>query len=73
MRVGAVDFIHHSAVTNSMHLQSAHTLNLQYFQSEAHLECSQTSAVDLFYRNSYCIFDKMFGRIPNVTLLNNLL
>ena len=52
MRVGAVDFIHQSAVTNSMHLQSTYTPRLQYLQSEARLESSRTSAVDHFCRNS---------------------
>ena len=87
MRVGAVDFIHQSAVTNSMHLQSTYTPHLQYLQSEALLESSRTSAVELFCRNSQrvkavryfckrapsCIFDRMFDRILNATLPNNLL
>ena len=30
------------AVTNSMHLQSTYTPHLQYLQSEAYLESSQT-------------------------------
>ena len=52
MRVCAVGFIHQSAVTNSIHVQSIYTPHLQYLQSEAHLESSGTSAVRLFYRNS---------------------
>ena len=45
-------FTHESAVTNSMHLQSTHTPHLQYFESEAHLKSSLTSAVVLFRINS---------------------
>ena len=52
MRVGAVGFIHQSAVTNSMHLQSSYSAHLQYLLSEAHLESSRTFAVELFSRNS---------------------
>ena len=52
MRVCAVGFIHQSAVTNSMHVQSIYTPHLQYLQSEANLESSGTSAVRLFYKNS---------------------
>ena len=73
--------------TNSMHLQSSYTPHLQYLQLEVHLESSQTSAVELFCRNSErvkgvgyfckrvpsCIFDRMFDRILNATLSNNLL
>ena len=80
-------FVHQSAVTNSMHLQSTFTPHLQYFQSEVHLESSRTSAVDFFCRNSQsvkavgyfgrrapsCIFDRVFDRILNVTLPNSLL
>ena len=87
MRVGAIGFIHQSAVTNSMHLQSTYTPHLPYLQSEAHLESSRTSAVEHFCRNSQrvkvigyfcrrapsCIFDRMFDRILNATLSNNLL
>ena len=87
MRVGAIGFIHQSAVTNSMHLKSTYTPHLQYLQSEVHLESSRTSAVELFYKNSQrvkavgyfcrrapsCIFDRMFDRILNATLSNNLL
>ena len=87
LRVGVVGFIHQSAVTNSIHLQSTYTLHFQYLQSEAHLESSRTSAVELFCRNSKCvkavgyfrrrapscIFDRMFDRILNATLPNNLL
>ena len=55
MRVAAVDFIHQSAVTNSMDLQSAYTPHLQHLQSEAHLESSRTSAVELFRDNSQSV------------------
>ena len=48
VRVGAVGFIHQSAVTNSMHLQSTYTPHLQYLQSDAHLESSQTSVVEVY-------------------------
>ena len=82
-----VGFIHQSAVTNSMQLQSTYTPHLQYLQLQAHLESSQTSAVKLFCRNSQrvktvgyfcrrapsCIFGKMFDRILNATLPNNSL
>ena len=67
-----------------MHLQSTYTLHLQYLQSEAHLESSLTSAVELFCGNSQRVktvgyfrrrapswmLDKMFERIRilNVTL-----
>ena len=82
-----VGFIHQSAVTNSIHLQSTYTPHLQYLQLEAHLESSRTSAVELFCRNSKCvkavgyfrrrapscIFDRMFDRILNATLPNDLL
>ena len=61
--------------------------HLQYLQSEAHLKSSWTSAEELFRRNSQhvkvvgffrrrapsCIFDRMFDRILNATLSNNLL
>ena len=81
MRVGAIGFIHQSAVTVSTHLQSAYRLHLQYVQSQAHLESSQTSAVELFRGNSQrvkavgyfhrrapsCIFERMFDRILNAT------
>ena len=87
MSVGAVGFIHQSAVTNSMNLQSTYTTHLQCLQSEAHLVSSRTSAVELFFRNSQrvkavgyfyrgapsCIFDRIFDRILNATLPNNLL
>ena len=70
-----------------MHLKSTHTLNLQYLQSEADLECNRTSMVELFCKNSKsvkvvayfhkrapsCIFDRMFDKILNATLPNNLL
>ena len=86
MRVGAVGFIHQSAVANSMHLQSTYSPHLQYLQLEAHLESSRTSAVEPFRRNSHrvkavgyflrratsCIFDRMFDRILNATLPKNL-
>ena len=52
MRVGAIGFIHQSAVTNSMHLQSSYSAHLQYLLSEAYLESSRTFAVELFSRNS---------------------
>ena len=55
MRVAAVDFIHQSAVTNSMDLQSTYTPHLQHLQSEAHLEPSRTSAVELFRDNSQSV------------------
>ena len=86
VRVGAVGFIHQSAVTNSKHLQSTYTPHLQYLQSQAHLESTRTCAVKLFCRNSQrvkpvgyfcrrapsCISDRMFDRILNATLTNNL-
>ena len=63
------------------------TLQLQYLQPEAHLESCGTSAMELFSKNSQlvkgvcyfcrrapsCIFDRMFDRILNATLPNNLL
>ena len=49
MSVGAVGFIHQSAVTNSMNLQSTYTTHLQCLQSEAHLVSSRTSAVEVFF------------------------
>ena len=61
MRVGAVDFIHQFAVTNSMHLQSTYTPHLQYLQSEVRLESSRTSAVELFCRNSQCVNPNLGG------------
>ena len=87
MRVGAVSFIYQSAVTNSMHLHSTYTSHLQYFKLEVYVKSSQTAAVELFCRNSprvnaigyfcrrapSCIFDRMFDRILNATLPNNLL
>ena len=65
----------------------AYTPHLQHLPSEAHLESSRTSAVELFCTNSQrvkavgyfrrrapsCIFDRMFGRTLNATLPNNLL
>ena len=83
----AVGFIYQSAVTNSMHLQSTYTPHLQCFKSEAYVKSSQTAAVELFCRNSQrvnavsyfcrrapsCIFHRMFDRILNATLPNNLL
>ena len=87
MRVVVVGFIHQSAVTNSMHLQSTYTPHLPYLQSEAHLESSRISAMEPFYRHCQlvkavgyfcrralsCIFDRMFDWILNATLPNNLL
>ena len=84
--VDAFGFIHNSAVTNLMHLQSTYTPLLQYLQSKAHLESSRTPAVELFCRNSQrvkavgyfckrdtsCIFDRIFDRILIATLTNNL-
>ena len=68
---------------NSMHLQSTYTLHLQHIQSEAHLESSETSAVELFCGNIQRIkavgyFRRrapwwMFDRILNATLPNNYL
>ena len=82
-----VDFIHQSAVANSMHLQSTYPPHLQYLQSQERLESSRASAVEVFCRNSQrvktvgyfrkkapsCIFDRMFDRILNATMSNNLL
>ena len=70
-----------------MHLHSTYTPHLQYLKSEAYEKSSQTAAVELFSRNSQrvnaigyfcrrapsCIFDRMFDRILNATLPNNLL
>ena len=53
--VGGVGFIHQSAVTNSMHLQSTYSPHLQRLQSDEHLEPSRTSAVELFCGNSQCV------------------
>ena len=82
-----VSFIHHSVVTNFMHLQSTYAPDLQNLQSDGHLESSQTSAVKLFCMNSQrvrnvgyfcrrvpsCIFDRIIDMILNATLPNNLL
>ena len=66
-----------------MHLQSADTPHLQNIQSQAHLESSQTSAVELFCGYSQRIktvgyFRRkdpswIFDRILNATLPNNYL
>ena len=66
-----------------MHKQSTYTPHLQHIQSEAHLESSQTSAVELFCGNSQRIkaigcFPRrapswMFDRTLNATLPNNSL
>ena len=67
-----------------MLLQSTYTPHLQYLQS---LEFIRKSTVELFCRNSQhvktvgyfcikvpsCVFDRMFDRILNATLLNSLL
>ena len=82
-----VSFIHHSAVTNFMHLKSTYAPDLQYLQSDGLLESSQTSAVKLFCGNSQrvrnvgyfcrrvpsCIFDRIIDMILNATLPTNLL
>ena len=87
MKLGAAGCIHQSAVTDSMHLQSTYTPHLQHFQSQVHLESGLTYAVELFCGNSQSvkvvgyfrrralswIFDRMFDRILNATLPNNLL
>ena len=64
-----------------MHLQSTYTLHLQYIKSEAHLESSQTSAVEFFAEivnvlKSSAVFCRralswMFDRILNATSRNN--
>ena len=56
-----VDFIHQSAVINSMHLQSTYNPQLQYLQSEAHLESSRIFVVELFCRNSQCVNPNLGG------------
>ena len=70
-----------------MHLDFTHSLPLHHLQSEAHLESSLTSAVELFCRNSQpakvigrfhrgvpsWIFDRVFDRIINSIMPNNLL
>ena len=61
MRVGGVDIIHQSAVANSMHLQSTYTPHLQYLQSEARLESSRKSAVELSCRNSQLVNPNLGG------------
>ena len=82
-----VGFIHQSAVTHSIHLQSSYTPHLQYLQSEMHLESSRAFVGELFSRKrqrvkavgyfcrraTLCIFDRMFDRILNATSPNNLL
>ena len=75
--------VHQPAATNSMHLQSTYTPHLQHIQSEAHMESSRTSAVELYCGNSQRIkavgyFRRrapswMFDRILNATLPNNYL
>ena len=40
--------VHQRAATNFMHLQSNYTPHLQHIQSEAHLQSSRISAVELF-------------------------
>ena len=75
--------VHQPAATNSMHLQSTYTPNLQHIQSGAHLESSRTSAIELFCGNSQSIktvgyFRRrapswMFDRILNATLPSNSL
>ena len=52
--VGAVGFIHQSAVTNSMHLQSTYSPHLQYLQLEVHVESSRTSAMELYSEELHC-------------------
>ena len=77
----------YTLVTNYKHSQFTYNPHLQYLQQETHLESSRTSAAELFCRNSqhvkavdyFCrrassyIFDRMFDRILNATLPNNLL
>ena len=70
--------VHQPAATNSMHLQSTYTPHLQHIQSEANLESSRTSTVELYCGNSQRIkavgyFRRrapswMFDRILNATL-----
>ena len=45
--------VHQPAAINSMHLQSTYALLTAPFQSEAHLESSETYAVELFCKNSW--------------------
>ena len=73
--------VHQPATTDSVHLQSTSISHLQYLQSEAHLESSRTSAVELFWGNSQCVKtigcfcrkspSVMFDRILNATRPNN--
>ena len=65
-----VSFIHHSAVTNFMHLQSTYAPDLQYLQSDGHLESSQTSAVKLFCGNSQRVRNVGYfsRRVPRASL-----
>ena len=66
-----------------MHLQSTYTPYLEHIQSEAHLESSQTSVMELFCENSprfkavgyFCqrTSSWMFNMILNATLPNNSL
>ena len=46
--VGGVGFIHQSAVTNSMHLQSTYTKHLQHLPSETHSEFTRNLRWNFF-------------------------
>ena len=46
--------IYQPAVTDSMHLQSTYTPHLKHIQSEAHLEYSWTSGVEVFFVKIAC-------------------
>ena len=85
VRVGAVGFIHQSAVTNSMHLQSLHIYStsnrMRIWNPVKHLlwrfirrNSQRVKAVGYFRRKApSCIFNRMFDRVLNGTLPNNLL
>ena len=74
-------------VTNFMHLHCTYTPHLQYLQSRTHLESNRTSVVEDFCRNSQHVeavgyfrrrallwmFHRMFDRILNASMPNNLL
>ena len=46
--------IYQPAATDSMHVQSTYTPHLKHIQSEAHLEYSWTSVVEVFFANIAC-------------------
>ena len=76
--------LYNSLQLQIMLLETTYTPHLQYLQS---LEFSRKSTVELFCRNNQlvktvgyfsikvpsCVFDRMFDRILNATLLNSLL